>query len=288
MPIVQPGLFHRLAVVVDDLDKVDAWYRRVFGCAPLTVRRSGRGAGVEAEGDSTQLLWHGGLPLILLGTSNPNAAVGRFLARWGPSLHSLAWEIDDMWTVEHRLRERDIHVTGVNIPGRHFFTHPADTHGVLVEWTDTTMPGDHRRGAPLPAETGGVVGEVLGIAWVTAVVADADATASFLGEVASASAVPETVNPRADEAVERTVDVQVGDLTVQLVTPQSESSRYWPVLEKGPRLWSYALRVADLDTAIEGLAREGVRVENHGSHLAWTDPATSCGIPIELTDAAAR
>ncbi len=290
MALVHPGFFHRLALVVDDVTPADDWYRRVMGSVPVSAtarpHQDEPVANVlDLDGATSQMLWHGGLPLILLGVATPDGPVGRFMARWGAGLHSVAWEIDDMWTVEHLLRQRDIRITGVNVPGRHFFMHPADTDGVLMEWTDTTINGDPRRGLPRPAETGGVVGGVRGIGWVTAVVADADATAARLVDLAAAEEV--TGNPAADAAVERTIDVGVGDVTLRLITPRSDASRHVSVLERGPRLWSYAVRVPDLDAAIDGLAGEGIKVVDRDGPIAWTDPATTLGVPIEWTDAGA-
>lgn len=286
MALVQPGFFHRLGLVVDDPDAAGRWYERVMGCTP--VRGSERphqdvpvANVLDLDGATSKMFWHGGLPLILLGAATPDGPVGRFMARWGAGLHSVAWEIDDMWTVEHLLRQRDIRITGVNVPGRHFFMHPADTDGVLMEWTDTSISGDPRRGHPVPVESDGVVGGVGGIAWITAVVADADATAERLADLAAGQ--PVTGNPKAREAVERTVDVGVGDVTVRLITPRSDASRHMRVLQRGPRLWSYAVRVPDLTTALAGLADEGVKVLDRAGDIAWTDPATTLGIPIEWT-----
>jgi catechol 2,3-dioxygenase-like lactoylglutathione lyase family enzyme len=288
MALVRPGLFHRLGLVVDDVDAADSWYRRLFGAVPVSgterPHQERRAEGVlDLDGATSRMVWHGGLPLIFLGAATPDGPVGRFIARWGCGLHSVAWEIDDMWTTEHLLRQRDIRITGVNVPGRHFFMHPADTDGVLIEWTDTSIAGDPRRGHPVPVDGDGVVGGVRSLAWITAVVADADATAERLAALAAAE--PVTGNPAASEAVERTVDVRIGDVTVRLVTPRSDASRYWPELERGPRLWSYAVGVPDLDVALAGLAGEGVKVLDRVDGIAWTDPATTLGVPIEWTDA---
>jgi methylmalonyl-CoA/ethylmalonyl-CoA epimerase len=287
MALVEPGLFHRLAVAVDDVPAADAWYRRIMGCVP--VRGSERPHQdepipnvLDLEGATSQMLWHGGLPLILLGAATPDGPVGRFLGRWGPAVHSVAWEIDDMWTVEHLLRQQDIRITGVNVPGRHFFMHPADTDGVLMEWTDTSIAGDPRRGFTDPQEIAGVVGGVRGIAWITAVVADAGVSADRLAALAGGTVV--AGNPAADAAREQTIDMRVGDVTLRLVAPRSDASRYWPVLERAPRLWSYAVRVADLDDALAGLAGAGVKVVERNGAVAYTDPATTLGIPIEWTD----
>jgi hypothetical protein len=288
MALVKPGFFHRLGLAVQDLGVADAWFREVLGCVPTTgterpFQETPVGGTLEQEGASAGMLWHGGLPLLLLGSVTPDGPVARHIARWGTGLHSVAWEIEDIWSVEHLLRLRDIGITGVNVPGRHFFMHPAQTHGLLIEWTDTKMADDPRRGCPPPGEHPGVVGGVQGIAWITAVLPDADATAAWLADLAGAT--PVIGNPANNVAVERTIDMRVGDVTLRLITPRTDASRYMAPLLVGPRLWSYAISVPDLDGALAGLTGAGVEVLDRVGPVAWTDPATTLGVPLEWADA---
>jgi catechol 2,3-dioxygenase-like lactoylglutathione lyase family enzyme len=289
MALVAPGLFHRLGIAVEDVGGADAWFRRVMGCVSVAgterpFQETPVAGTLDQEGATAGMLWHGGLPLLLLGAVTPASPVGRHISRWGTGMHSVAWEIEDMWSVEHLLRLREIRISGVNVPGRHFFMHPADTCGVLIEWTDTRIAGDPRRGHPVPPEGPGVIGGVQGIAWVTAVVTDASTTAASFVDLMGAK--PVVGNPTNDEAVEHTVDLAVGDVTLRLVTPRSDASRYMPALSVGPRLWSYAVSVPDLDAALRGLEGAGIKVLDRVGSIAWTDPATTAGIPIEWTDAA--
>lgn len=299
MGAVDAGRFHRLGLAVKDAGAAAEWYQHILGAAPLRgTERPHQGSddmpdasGVaDLEGADTRMVWHGGYPAIFLAASAPDGVVGRFLARWGPGVHSVAWEVADLWTSEHHLRALGIGITGVNVPGRHFFQHPRDTHGVLMEWTDTFFAEDHRgpRGmvvspgqvVPAPGEGGGVVGGAV-LAWVTAAVADAAATAAFLGRLTGAPTIEG--NARRDEGIEQAVDVVIGDVTLRLVTPRAKSSRYHSVLAVGPRLWSYALRVPDLEAALAALDREGVETLGREGLLAWTDPAQTLGVPIEWT-----
>jgi len=275
---------------VEDVAVAGAWFRRVMGCISVAgterpYQETPVSGALDEEGASAEMLWHGGLPLLLLGAVTPDGPIGRHIARWGSGVHSVAWEIEDMWTVEHLLELRDIRITGVNVPGRHFFMHPADTHGMLIEWTDTRIAGDPRRGHPVAAEGPGAVGGIQGIAWVTAVVADADATTALLVEMTGAT--PILGNPTNDDGVDRTMDLQVGDVTLRLVTPRTEGSPYMAALSGGPRLWSYAVRVPDLDAALAGLNEVGVGVLDRAGPIAWTDPTTTAGVRIEWTDARA-
>jgi catechol 2,3-dioxygenase-like lactoylglutathione lyase family enzyme len=307
MALVDSGRFHRLALAVSDAGEAGDFYSRIFGAssAASTGRPDFAGSGRPGFADDTdldasnaddlqgsefRLIWHGGYPAILLASSDPSSVVGRFVNRWGPCVHSLAWEIEDMWTAEHRLRERQIKIAAVNIPGRHFFVHPSDTDGVLMEWTDTFFLNDHRpdlraaAGAltpiqqPSPTEGGGVVTGAV-VAWVTAVVSDADVTASQLASIAGARVV--SGNPMRPDATERAVDVAIGDVVVRLVTPRTAASPYQAVLEVGPRLWSYAVRVPDLEATLGALDGAGIPTiaQQHG--IALTDREATLGIPIE-------
>ena len=144
--------------------------------------------------------------------------MARFLERYGPGVHSLAWRSRTCGPSRTSL-SRGIRIGAVNIPGRHFFMHPRDTHGVLMEWTDDTFGGNKRH-----QDEGGAIIDVAGLAWVTTAVADAESTATFLTELASAT--PVGGNARGPEDRELTIDLRIGDMTLRLVTPLSPESPY--------------------------------------------------------------
>jgi catechol 2,3-dioxygenase-like lactoylglutathione lyase family enzyme len=276
--LIQPRNFHRLALAVDDVQVAAAWLQRLLGAVPIAGRpgpgREGDGAQRQnvgrLAGTDTLLLWVGGYPFILL----TGGAVARFLERHGPGVQSFAWEVDDNWEVEHIVRDRGIDVISVNIAGRFFFMHPRDTHGLLMEWCDGRMPR-----ASLPGKTGGGVVDINGLAWASGVVVDADATADWMAALMQTKVVEG--NPTGPPELEHTVDLQVGDITIRLVTPVSADSRYAAALQSGPGVYSFALRVADLDAALTTLSREGVRTAYRTEGLAATDPTTTLGLRLE-------
>jgi methylmalonyl-CoA/ethylmalonyl-CoA epimerase len=255
MPLVDPGPLHRVALAVSD---------DITG-----------GGGSDLEGTDIRMFRVGGYTFILLAKGAAGGPVARFLERYGPGLHSLAWEIKDMWTAQNLLIEAGVRIGSVNIPGRHFFMHPKDTHGLLLEWTDDNFGGNARRG-----DEGGGTLDVSSVAWVTAVVDDAEATAAFLADLAGAS--PVTGNPAGPPDEELTLDVAVGDLTIRLVTPRQPSSRFAQV-EASPRLCSLTWKVGDLDRALASLQAVGVATVSRSEGLAVTDPAATFGIPFEWT-----
>src|ERR1700728_3300665 len=282
MALIEPGPLHRVALAVEDAGAANDWFEQVLGVSPLGPGRlatPGDGATPgedDLEGTDTRLFRVGGFPFIILSKGAPGGPVANFLARWGPGVHSLAWEVEDMWSVQNLLIRQGIRIGAVNIPGRHFFMHPRDTRGVLMEWTDDSFGESARR-----ADEGGGVVEVEDLAWVTAAVADATETAAFLADLCDAT--PVTENAQGPNDQELTVDVRIGDMTLRLVTPRSPESRYAAVLSNAPRLCSFALRVPDLDTTLKALAAEGVRTVHRDDDLAATDPAATFGVPIEWT-----
>ena len=279
MSLIEPGHLHRLALAVDDAATAHQWFQKVLGAGALNsdAHADDIEAGGEAdlEGTDVRLFRVGGYSVILLSKGVPGGPVAKFMARYGPGVHSLAWEVTDLWAAQNLLMERGIRLGAVNIPGRHFFMHPKDTHGVLMEWTDDSFGGNQRR----EDEGGGSV-DIEGLAWVTAVVADADSTAAFLTDLAGARLVHGNAQGPKDR--EHTIDLDIGDVTVRLVTPLTSES---PYTSDGPssRLCSFALRVADLDSALSSLESVGVPTVRSESGFAATDPSATFGLPIEWT-----
>jgi catechol 2,3-dioxygenase-like lactoylglutathione lyase family enzyme len=277
VPLTDPGALHRLAFVVRDVDEAARWFVDMLGAHSVGGMLDGsdperRREVAESEGADMRLVWLGGAPIVLLGPAGGGGPASRFLERYGqPGVHSLAWEIDDMWALEHRLRERGIGITGVSIEGRHFFMHPRDTHGVLIEWTDGLM-------GTAPAGGTGAI-SVSSLAWVTAVVADADATGAFLSEIASVVAAPDKPVGSPDD--EHTVDLAIGSTTVRLVSPLTPKSRYTAAIERGPRWASAAFAVDDLDAALRELDAAGIPTIEREGDRAFTDPAATLGLAFE-------
>jgi catechol 2,3-dioxygenase-like lactoylglutathione lyase family enzyme len=282
MDRIEPREFHRIAVPVHDVGAATAWFGRVLG----TRTRGGLApdrpqTDPAVAGTYMQMLDLAGYPLLLMS----GGAVASFLDRKGPGVQSFAWEIDDNWSAEHFVRDQGIKIASVSLGGRFFFMHPRDTHGVLIEWC--APPRNAAPGAPPRPPT--VLGEgqpgvvdVAGLAWISAVVADADVVAEWMGSIMETT--PVEGNPAGDPAVERTIDLQVGDITVRLLTPVSSESVYHQVLEGGPRVHSFGVRVADLDESLKRLEADGIKTEHRSGSLAMTDPSTTLGIPIHWTE----
>jgi catechol 2,3-dioxygenase-like lactoylglutathione lyase family enzyme len=280
-PVAVAGNCHRVALAVEDLPAASRWFQEVLGATAMPIGESGNGA-VEAEGDGGLLaiLWLQNVPIVLLAATDPEGTIGRFLATNGPSVQSLAWEIPDMWRTENLLRADGNAIVGVDIPGRHFFVHPRDTLGLLLEYTDDKLPGDPRHGAPTLLGDGLL--PVTSVAWVTAVADDLDATVERLRYLFS----PGSVEPQPLATGDPAVVLRIGDMSVRLVAPAAEASPY----ARPPRTSRYhsmALAVSDFATLDERLAGAGIGVQSREPGAVWTDPADTLGVRLQFVDAAA-
>jgi len=123
---------HHLGVAVQDLDTALETYARLFG-AELEDRGTMEDQGVRA---AVLRLGDGRVELLEpLGVDTP---VGRFLARRGPGMHHVAYEVSDLAAtlaeltdagadlIDERPREG---LFGLEVA----FVHPDSVHGVLSE-----------------------------------------------------------------------------------------------------------------------------------------------------------
>ena len=123
---------HHLGVAVADIDEAVDRYRRLFG-AELEQRETLDDEGVEAVS-----LRVGDDRVERLGALGPETAVGRFLARRGPGMHHVAFEVDDVGAELARLAGDGTALID-DAPRRGAFglevafVHPDATGGVLAE-----------------------------------------------------------------------------------------------------------------------------------------------------------
>ncbi|MFN2471397.1 MAG: methylmalonyl-CoA epimerase [Gaiellaceae bacterium] len=123
---------HHLGVAVDDLDEAVASYERLFGAA-VEQRATVDEQGVEA---ASLRLGEGRVELLAaLGDDTP---VGRFLAKRGPGMHHVAYEVGDLHSELAYLANQGAELIDSE-PRRGLFglqvafVHPDAVHGVLSE-----------------------------------------------------------------------------------------------------------------------------------------------------------
>jgi methylmalonyl-CoA epimerase len=126
------GGVHHIGIAVADLDEAIATYAQLFD-ARLEHREAVEEQGVEAASLRT-----GEGRLELLSALGPETPVGRFLAKRGPGLHHVAFEVDDLGAELVRLRGAGVTLID-ETPTRGLFglqvafIHPEATGGVLAE-----------------------------------------------------------------------------------------------------------------------------------------------------------
>jgi len=123
---------HHLGVAVEDLDTALSTYARLFG-AELEHR-----ATVPAQGVHAAAVRVGAGRVELLEPLEDDTPVGRFLAKRGPGMHHVAYEVDDVGSALAELARDGAELIDTE-PRRGMFglevafVHPDSVHGVLSE-----------------------------------------------------------------------------------------------------------------------------------------------------------
>jgi methylmalonyl-CoA/ethylmalonyl-CoA epimerase len=123
---------HHLGVAVDDLDDAVGTYERLFG-AEVEHRATVVEQGVEAA--SLRL---GEDRVELLASLGEETPVGKFLAKRGPGMHHVAYEVEDLPAALAHLSSRGAELIDERPRSGLFglqvaFVHPDAVHGVLAE-----------------------------------------------------------------------------------------------------------------------------------------------------------
>ena len=123
---------HHLGVAVDDLDEALSTYQRLLG-ARLEHRET-----VEEQGVEAASLRVGESRVELLAALGDETPVGKFLAKRGPGMHHVAYEVDDLPASLQELAGQGAELIDER-PRRGLFglevafVHPDSVHGVLAE-----------------------------------------------------------------------------------------------------------------------------------------------------------
>jgi methylmalonyl-CoA/ethylmalonyl-CoA epimerase len=123
---------HHLGVAVEDLDAALTTYERLFG-AEVEHRATVADQGVKAAS-----LRIGSGRVELLEPLGEDTPVGRFLAKRGPGMHHVAYEVPDVATAVAGLAEAGADLIDAEPRPGLFglevaFVHPDAVHGVLTE-----------------------------------------------------------------------------------------------------------------------------------------------------------
>ena len=129
---MEPRGIHHLGVAVVDLDEAVATYERLLG-ARVEHRETVPDQGVEAAS-----LRIGAGRVELLASLGEETPVGTFLAKRGPGMHHVAYEVEDVGEALDELSAGGAELVDER-PRRGLFglevafVHPDSLHGVLAE-----------------------------------------------------------------------------------------------------------------------------------------------------------
>jgi methylmalonyl-CoA/ethylmalonyl-CoA epimerase len=123
---------HHVAMAVEDLDAAVATYERLFGAR---VELRGR---MDEQGVEAVYLQVGRGRVELVSALSEDSPVARFLAKRGPGMHHVAFEVPDVAAAMGELAANGAEVIDPeprNGLGGHevSFVHPDSLHGVLAE-----------------------------------------------------------------------------------------------------------------------------------------------------------
>jgi methylmalonyl-CoA epimerase len=119
-------------MAVEDLDAAVATYERLFGAR---VELRGR---MEDQGVEAAYLRVGSGRVELVSPLGADTPVGRFLAKRGPGMHHVAFEVADVASAVGKLAANGVEVIDLEpregLGGHEVsFVHPDSLHGVLAE-----------------------------------------------------------------------------------------------------------------------------------------------------------
>jgi methylmalonyl-CoA/ethylmalonyl-CoA epimerase len=128
----QPRIAH-IGVAVTSVAEALAFYRDVLGVEPHPPE--------QADGATVVSLPFGGPEVELLEPASPEGPIAKFLAKRGPGIHHVCYEVADLDAALARCRAAGYRlVDEVPRQGAHgrriAFVHPKTTAGILLELTE--------------------------------------------------------------------------------------------------------------------------------------------------------
>jgi len=128
----QPRIAH-IGIAVENLADALAFYRDVLGLEPHGPE--------SADGATIMSLPFGGPEVELLEPATPDGPIAKFLAKRGPGIHHVCYEVADLDAALGRCRAAGYRLVDERprsgAHGRRIaFVHPKSTGGILIELTE--------------------------------------------------------------------------------------------------------------------------------------------------------
>jgi len=282
------SLFHVIHIT-DDVAGLDQWYVDVFGARRWMALHYS-----DLEMRDASIVLVGNLPIEPMGTvDRPGAdrtAVGRFSAKVGPHLHSVAWYVEGADELYRSLVEQGVRVVSdgglpVGAPGTSgaMYTHPRDT-STQLEFFPGPRPGDPRFEPGWDASWWATTHPLglTGLAYATIVVGDLARAVAFYTDALGGRLLSER---ESELTATKDAFVAIGtDTVVALSTPMSADSLAGrDHARHGDILHSLTFAVADLDRAATHLRAHGVGVAGRDDTTLVADPADTFGAVLAFT-----
>ncbi len=285
------GKIYHVVHVVSNLDAADKWYDSIF-----SPNRYYHGYMDEAKRDAS-LLAIGDFVMEPVAVAKvpgaEDSALGRFFARFGPRLHSVAWFVDSVPNAFDKFRQHNVRMYGADgiplkapKPGRAFFTHPKDTYGTLEfaphgglrpdsdprlkpGWSTAFWRDQHPLGMQRASH-------------MTTLVRDLDKATAFYRDVVGGTLLHE----EAIAGRKSSVYFALGNETVmELAQPLSSSSAEGRELERcGEGLYSVTIKVNDIRKAESFLRSKRMRIEAQDGGSFVLNREDSLGAVLGFTE----
>jgi catechol 2,3-dioxygenase-like lactoylglutathione lyase family enzyme len=277
---------------------LDNWYRDVFGPRYFADHLTDVFPTWEVEKRDARLLVLADTTIELMAPARhlegwDQFPVGRFLNRFGQHWHSLAWYVDDIDGLYHRLREAGVRcfIPGRGpladgqgpLPGDPVFTHPRDTICAL-EFMRGPTPEDPRY---LPGWDGRWWARhhplgVVGLSHITLAVKDLDQAERIYAVALEGTPLGSRTSSLTQT---RGSLVRIGaDTILELAVPIASGALLARDLDRfGEIMHSTTWTVEDLDAAASYLTATGVSVLARDESTLICDPAKTFGAVFIFT-----
>ncbi len=208
-------------------------------------------------------------------------AAQRFLLRFGPGMHSYAFQVLDLDATLEAFATNRVRL-GVRPASGFCFTDPRTTGGLLFEWSEYIVKEDPRAGAALPPQRVEPLLEVSMQAFAGAVLADPVAWAE---EFSQLFGLTETFRDTSADAGEPVVGLAGPDCTLALFRlPGDDSLALWGTDHPRARFHVLGLTVPSLESAAGALEAAGIRMVRRTESMIVVDPSASGEVPLLLLE----
>jgi hypothetical protein len=246
------GLWHATAMG-PDYDGLLGPLQRCFGAVVMHDHVSED----PAVGRRGGMIWIGDNSIEIGAPVGPHSPVRGFVEKLGGGMHSIALRVADAAETRQRLAEHGVEPVA-DVSDDIFFTRPAATAGLLLEWSATHTDDDPRWGFPLAERVVAPIAPATQYAFVTAAVSDPPAVAAQLATLFGTDVLRLTPGAGPDEIA---AIVSLGDCLLVL-HPTSGRTRFH----------GQGLVVDDLDAALAALADAGIRAVGSLDDMVLLDP----------------